>query len=335
MTSAPSYSGRLPDFNDILEAAERLKGVTVETPLLESPLLNQRIGGRLLVKPECLQVTGSFKFRGASNRIRALTAEERQGGVVAYSSGNHAQGVAAAAHFAGIPAAIVMPEDAPAMKRSNTAAWGAEVITYDRFTEDRAAIAAAEAERRGATLVPPFDDIHIVSGQGTVGLEIDRQLTDKGIEPDQLLCCCGGGGLMSGTALGIKENRPDLPLYAVEPAGFDDTARSLVSGKIEAIDPEARSICDALLSPTPGAMTLAINSRLLAGGLVVSDDEALNAMATAFRDLKLVVEPGGAVALAAALSGKVDIAGKTTVVVISGGNVDADMFQRALSQDPS
>lgn len=331
MTIYKDYHDILPTYANVLEAAERLKGVTVETPLLESPLLNDRIGGRLLVKPECLQVTGSFKFRGASNRIRALTAEERKGGVVAYSSGNHAQGVAAAAHLAGIPACIVMPADAPALKRASTEAWGAEVIAYDRFTEDRAAIATAEADRRGATLVPPFDDVHIVAGQGTVGLEIDRQLSAMGVEADQVLCCCGGGGLISGTALALKENRPSLPIYAVEPAGFDDTARALESGQIEGIDPDARSICDALLSPTPGRMTLSINSRLLAGGLIVSDEEALQAMGIAYQYLKLVAEPGGAVALAAALSGKIDITGKTTVAVISGGNVDAEMFARALA----
>ena len=325
---------RVPTPDDIAEATDRLSGVVVETPLLESPLLNDRLGARLLVKPECLQKTGSFKYRGASNKIRALPEDVRKNGVVAFSSGNHAQGVAAAARDMGIPATIVMPADAPEIKRRNTEAWGAEVVPYDRFGPvDRAEIAAKIAAERGATIVPPYDDLHIIAGQGTVGAEIDRQLAEKGIVADALTCCCGGGGLISGTALALSVNRPDLPIYAVEPEGFDDTLRSLESGRIESVDPSARSICDALLSKAPGEMTFAINRDRLAGGLAVSDEEALDAVATAFEYLKLVLEPGGAVALAAVLTGRIPVKGKTIVAVLSGGNVDPDTFKRALDRD--
>lgn len=322
----------LPTMADIEEADRRLDGRIVRTPLLESPLLNRRAGRRILVKPEGLQRTGSFKFRGASNKILGLAEADRARGVVAYSSGNHAQGVAAAAFLAGIPATIVMPDDAPAIKRANTEAWGATVRPYSRNSEDRAAIAQDIAEQQGATLVPPFDDPWVIAGQGTIGLEIHRDLAALEVAPELVVCCCGGGGLISGTALALSKQRPDLPVYAVEPDGFDDTARSLKSGQRETVAPGATSICDALLSPTPGVLTFALNAQLLAGALTVRDEEVLDAMKAAFLDLKLVVEPGGAVALAAILAGRIPAGTGPVVAVLSGGNVDPDLFRRALER---
>ncbi|MAL74654.1 MAG: pyridoxal-5'-phosphate-dependent protein [Rhodospirillaceae bacterium] len=324
------FTPELPVFSDIMSAVNRLAGRIVRTPLLESPLLNQRMGRRILVKPECLQRTGSFKFRGASNKILALGDSVKTGGVVAYSSGNHAQGVAAAAHFAGIPALIVMPSDAPAIKRANTAAWGAEIKLYDRFTENREALAQSIAKSRGAAIVPPYDDPLVIAGQGTVGVEIAEQLEAMDVKPCAVVVPCGGGGLISGTALALSNLCPDVPIYSAEPADFNDTARSLTSGERESVSPDARSICDALLTPTPGVITFALNQALLSGGLSVTDKEALAAMRTAFLDLKLVVEPGGAVALASILSGKLPPGDDPVVAVLSGGNVDPETFQAAL-----
>ena len=324
------FTPELPVFSDIMSAVNRLAGRIVRTPLLESPLLNQRMGRRILVKPECLQRTGSFKFRGASNKILALGDSVKTGGVVAYSSGNHAQGVAAAAHFAGIPALIVMPSDAPAIKRANTAAWGAEIKLYDRFTENREALAQSIAKSRGAAIVPPYDDPLVIAGQGTVGVEIAEQLEAMDVKPCAVVVPCGGGGLISGTALALSNLCPDVPIYSAEPADFNDTARSLTSGERESVSPDARSICDALLTPTPGVITFALNQALLSGGLSVTDKEALAAMRTAFLDLKLVVEPGGAVALASILSGKLSPGDDPVVAVLSGGNVDPETFQAAL-----
>ncbi len=321
----------LPSFDDVRAAASRLKGVAVRTPLLESPLLNERLGCRLLVKPECLQRTGSFKYRGAYNKISALPDDVRRNGVVAYSSGNHAQGVAAAAQVLGISATIVMPADSPTIKLANTKAYGAAVVTYDRYTEDRAKIAETIAADRNATIVPPYDDPFIVGGQGTVGLEIAQQTAALGAKPDAVLVCCGGGGLVSGSALALTHELPGVPVYGVEPEDFDDTRRSLESGKRESVDPNARSICDALLSARPGQITFALNRKLLAGVVTVSDNDVRRAMRTAFTDLKLVAEPGGSVALAAALEGRIDVKGRTVVAVISGGNVDPGRFAEALT----
>lgn len=321
----------LPTAADVRAAADRLAGVAIRTPLLESPLLNARLGGRLLVKAEPLQRTGSFKFRGAYNRIAQIAPEQRAMGVVATSSGNHAQGVAAAAALFGIPATVVMPADAPAIKRHNAEALGATVVAYDRDRDDRNAMTEELAQRSGATVVPPFDDPAIIAGQGTVGLEIAGQTDALGIRPDAVLVCCGGGGLVSGTALALSETLPGVPVWCVEPAAFDDTKRSLAAGKRLSNPPEARSICDALLSATPGVMTFALNSRLLAGGLAVGDDEVRLAMRVAFEMLKLVVEPGGAVAIAAALTGKIPVAGRTIVAVASGGNVDPETYRNALA----
>ncbi|USI74370.1 threonine/serine dehydratase [Sphingomonas morindae] len=320
---------RAIDIAEIEAARRRIAGVAVETPLLPSPALSARHGRPVLIKCETLQRTGSFKFRGAYNRLVQLDADQRRRGVVAWSSGNHAQGVAAAAALLGMPAAIVMPADAPALKRRNTAALGAEIIAYDRARESREAIATALAAARGAVLVPSFDDPDIIAGQGTAGLEIVDQAAALGLVPAQLLVCCGGGGLVAGIATAITAAHPGARLYAVEPEGFDDTARSLRSGRRETIRPGARSICDALLAPQPGALTFPINRALLAGGLVVTDGEVVAAMRFAFETLKLVVEPGGAVALAALLAGRVpadaglDPDTDALVLLLSGGNIDA------------
>ena len=320
-----------PDFAAVEDAARLIAAHASVTPLLESPLLNARLGGRLLVKAEPLQRTGSFKFRGAYNRIARLDAAERRQGVVAFSSGNHAQGVAAAAQLVGAPAVIVMPSDAPAIKVANTRAYGAEVVTYDRLREDREAIGRRIRDERGATLVPPYDDPHVIAGQGTVGLEIARQAEAAGIAVDAVAACASGGGLVAGIALALARTSPGTAVHVCEPAGFDDHARSLAGGARVANAPGAQSICDALLAATPGEITFSINRRLLQSGIAVSDDDVLRAMGVAFRDLKLVVEPGGAVALAAALTGKLPVAGRTVVVVCSGGNVDPATFARALA----
>jgi threonine dehydratase len=311
---------------DVESAAARLGGVSVRTPLLRNFELDRIADGTVWLKPECLQLTGSFKIRGAYNFLSQLTEEEAGRGVVAFSSGNHAQGVAAAGGLLGIRTAIVMPEDAPRAKLDNTRRLGGEVITYDRFTGDREAIARRIAAERGAVVVPSYDHDYIIAGQGTVGLEIAEQSAEAGSPPDQVLVCCGGGGLIAGTAVALKARLRDVSVHPVEPAGFDDTARSLESGERVENDTTARSICDALQAHTPGRLTFDINKRLLAPGLVVSDEEVREAMRFAFRNLKLVLEPGGAVALAALLSHKIETAGKTTAVVLSGGNVDSDLF---------
>jgi threonine dehydratase len=323
----------LPSFADVEAAAERLAGRAITTPLLNAPALDERVGGRVLLKAETLQRTGSFKFRGAYNRISRIPEADRPAGVVAYSSGNHAQGVAAAATLLEVPATIVMPSDAPAIKLANTRSYGAEVVLYDRATEAREEIGAKIAERRGATLVRPYDDPAIIAGQGTCGLEIAHQAAALEARLDAVLICCGGGGLTAGCALALTELSPGTEIYSVEPEGFDDTARSLAGGTRMANNPAARSFCDALLAPTPGELTFAINRRLLAGGLSVSDAEVAAAMAYAFGTLKLVVEPGGAVALAALLSGRLDARGKTVALTLSGANVDPEVYRRVLAEE--
>jgi threonine dehydratase len=332
MTSLRGSNVKLPDIDAIRAAAGRIAGQAVLTPLLESPAVNARLGGRLLIKAEPLQRTGSFKFRGAYNTLSQLSPEGRRKGVVTWSSGNHAQGVAAAAQVLGIPALIVMPKDAPAIKIANTRGYGAEIVLYDRIKESREDIGTRIAGERGATIVAPYDEPHVIAGQGTCGLEIAAQAKAREIRLDAVLVCCGGGGLTAGCATALAAESPDTKIYAVEPAGFDDTGRSLAAGHRVANAPEAKSFCDALLAPTPGELTFAINRRLLAGGFAVSDREAAQAMAVAFADFKLVVEPGGAVALAAVLSGKYPIKGKTVAVVASGGNVDRETFSQALAQ---
>lgn len=317
---------------DVRSAADQIRGAAVRTPLLEFAALNERAGRRVLVKFEGAQHTGSFKFRGAYNRLSRIPASARPAGVVAWSSGNHAQGVAAAARLLDMPATIVMPADAPAIKIANTRSLGAEIILYDRYTESREQIATALAEQRRAVLVPSYDDSHIIAGQGTVGLEILEQSAEVDATIGQVLVCCGGGGLIAGIATAIKDQRPDISVYSVEPQGFDDTARSLASGERQKVDEGAKSICDALLAPTPGELTLPINRALVSAGLVVSDDQVRAAMRFAFEHMKLVTEPGGAVALTAILEGIAPITAHATVIVISGANVDAEVFANILTK---
>ena len=320
----------LPSFADVDLAAQRIKGVAVRTPLINAPVLDERLGARVFLKAETLQRTGSFKFRGAYNKISSIPADKRAGGVVAYSSGNHAQGVAAAARLLGLRATIVMPSDAPLAKRRRTEALGAEVVAYDRVREDRAAIAHKIAEERGATLVPPYDDPLIVAGQGTIGREIAEDLAALDLRPELVLIGASGGGLAAGVALGLKARVPDAVMYTVEPEAFDDTRRSFASGRREKNEQLSGSICDALLTATPGEVTFPINSRLIGQGVTVSDEEVAAAVRFAFEELKLVVEPGGVVGLAAMLAGKVDLRGRIVVGVLSGGNVDAALFAKLI-----
>jgi threonine dehydratase len=322
-----------PTIDLIHDAAERIAGHAVRTPLLECALPGGEPGTRLFVKPETLQRTGSFKFRGAYTKISRLTPEQRLNGVVAFSSGNHAQGVAAAAGLHGIKSTIVMPKDAPAIKIANTKRLGAEVVLYDRYTEDREAIGEKISADTGAILVRPFDDPDIISGQGTVALEIAQDMQELGLDIDMVISPCGGGGLLAGTALSISNRCPGTEIWGVEPEGFDDTLRYFQSGERATNDPAARTICDALSSPAPGEITFGINKQLVSGFVSVTDDEAAMAMREAFMFLKLVVEPGGAVALAAVLAEKIDITGKTVVVICSGGNVDPDLYSNILTEN--
>jgi threonine dehydratase len=316
-----------PVFADVEAAAQRLAAYAVRTPVMTSSALNARTGKRILLKPECLQHTGSFKFRGAFNRLSQLSSSERAAGVVAWSSGNHAQGVALAAKLLGIRARIVMPADAPGIKTAGTQALGAEVIPYDRLNEDREAIARELVARDGGVIVPSYDDPEIIAGQGTVGLE----LLQDAEPPEALLVCCSGGGLVAGCALAVEGLGVNTAVFSVEPEDFNDHQRSLLSGDREPIQPGATSICDALLAPQPGALTFQINQRLLAGGFAVSDHDVLLAMRFAFEHLKLVLEPGGAIALAAVLSGQVPDHYSSVGVVLSGGNVDPAIFLAALA----
>ena len=322
----------LPTAADVARAAERLKGVAVRTPLINAPVLDDRLNARVFLKAETLQRTGSFKFRGAYNKISSIPPEKRAGGVVAYSSGNHAQGVAAAAKLCGMRATIVMPADAPAAKRERTRALGAEIVPYDRETEDRAAIAEGIARERGATLVPPYDDPLIIAGQGTAGREIMEDLAALDLKPDVVFVGASGGGLAAGIALAVKDASPATPIYAIEPEGFDDTLRSFKSGKHESNARLSGTICDALMSGTPGALTFPITQKLIGQGFAVSDDEVGRAVRYAFEELKLVVEPGGAVSLAALLAGKLDVSGKVVAAVLSGANVDAALFAKLIGE---
>jgi len=320
-----------PTSADVDAAAKKLAGVAIRTPLVNSPVLDQLLGARVFLKAETLQRTGSFKFRGAYNKISSIAPDRKANGVVAYSSGNHAQGVAHAAALCNMPAVIVMPSDAPQAKRERTAALGAEVVLYDRDTEDRAAIARGIAQQRGAVLVPPFDDPFVIAGQGTAGREICEDLDKLGLKPDVVVVGASGGGLIAGIALAIKARVPGAKFYSAEPEGFDDTLRSFQSGKRETNPRMSGTICDALMTSTPGVITWEINRRLVGEGVSASDAEVGRAVAFAFRELKLVVEPGGAIGLAALLAGKLDIKGKVVVAVLSGGNVDAELFHRLIA----
>jgi len=316
---------------DIELAATVLAPYAVRTPLLSHPALDARVGTRVFLKPELLQRTGSFKFRGAFNKLSSIPQVRRAGGVVAFSSGNHAQGVAAAAQILNMKATIVMPADAPASKRERTKSYGAEVVLYDRDKEDREAIAQEIATKRGATLVRPYDDPFVIAGQGTVGREIAEDMVALGQTPDIVVAPASGGGLIAGVATAIKARFLQAQLIVAEPKDFDDHTRSLRAGKREPHAYEGRTICDALMASIPGELTFAINSKLLSHGVTASDEEVGHAMAYAFRELKLVVEPGGAVGLAALLSGKIEVRGKNVVIVLSGGNVDAELHAKLIA----
>jgi len=322
---------RLPTFADVQAAAARLSGAVVRTPLLRHPRLDALAGGTVLVKPEMLQRTGSFKLRGAMNAALRIPPAARRAGIVSFSSGNHGQATAAAAHTLGMPALIAMPADAPAIKVESTRRWGADVEFFDRHNTDRDALGARLVVDRGATLIPPFDHPDVIAGQGTVALELIEDARATGVTLDALAVPVGGGGLISGCALAIEAEAPSAQVWAVEPEGWDDTRRSLEAGTRVTNDGTGSGLCDSLLSMRPGVLTFAINQPRLAGGLVVTEAEIFGAMRFAFEHLKLVAEPGGAVALAALLAGKLDGRGRVVGVVLSGGNVDPSVFARALA----
>ena len=314
----------------IRAAALRLQGHARVTPLLSSPFLDKIAGRRVLVKAECLQHTGSFKFRGGWSAVSMLSDEQLMNGVIAYSSGNHAQGVALAAKEHGAPAVIVMPSDAPKIKVNNTRALGAEVVLYDRANEDRDAIGQRIAKERNLTLIRPYDEPLVIAGQGTVGLEIAAQAAEAGVTEADVVVCCGGGGLTSGIALALVEDAPKMRVHPAEPAGFDDVTRSLAAGKILSNPSVSGSICDAIVTPQPGALTFPIMQAHCGAGVVVTDEDCLRAMGLAYERLKIVVEPGGAAALAAALFYPDQFEGDAIIAVTTGGNVDPTTFIRVL-----
>jgi threonine dehydratase len=316
---------------DIEAAAKVVAPFAVRTPLLSFPVLNERVGTKVFLKPEMLQRTGSFKFRGAFNKLASIPQDKRSGGVVAFSSGNHAQGVAAAAQILHMQATIVMPADSPVTKRERTKGYGAEVVLYDRDKEDREAIANGIAAKRGATLVRPYDDPFVIAGQGTAGREIAEDMAALGLVPDIVVAPASGGGLIAGVATAVKAKFPQAQIIVAEPKDYDDHGLSLRAGHREAHHAAGRTICDALMAAMPGELTFSINSKLLANGVIASDEEVGAAVAYAYRELKLVVEPGGAVGLAALLAGRIDVKGKNVVIVLSGGNVDADLFAKLVA----
>ncbi|MEM9171402.1 MAG: threonine/serine dehydratase [Pseudomonadota bacterium] len=316
--------------NKVVRAQNRLKSVLTPTPLLRSNVLDSLVGGRVWLKAESLQGIGSFKIRGAYNALAAAGNQRRSAGVVAGSSGNHAQGIAQAARWLGCPARIVMPTDAPIGKRAAVEALGAEIIDYDRYRQDREQICKQLAEASGALMISAYDHPDVIAGQGTVGLEIMQSDVFAQAAPDQVLVCCGGGGLTAGVSLAVHAHAPETHIIAVEPAQANDTQRSFSAGVRVALDGVPNSICDALLPPMPGKLTFPIMQQHLRKVVTVSDDEALYAVGFAYRCLRLLLEPGGAVALAAVLFNKVTLEGKSTVAILSGGNIDDAMLARAL-----
>ena len=328
-------NARVPEVSDLFEAQKRVSGVVKKTPLLENPLLNEITGKRIFVKAECLQTTGAFKFRGAWSALTFLTESQRKNGVLAYSSGNHAQAVAYAAALLKTKATIIMPNDAPKLKLDNTRAYAAEVVLYDRpGGEDREAIGRRIAAEQGSILIKPYDNTQVIAGQGTCGLEIADQLQERNIENPEVLACCGGGGLTAGIALAFEDKLPGTSVRPVEPEHYDDVCRSLQDHRRLSVDTQEHSICDAIVTPSPGEYTFPILDRACAPGIAVTDTEALKAMAVAANYFKLVAEPGGAVALAAALFHHDKLQSDTIVSVISGGNADPALFAKALSLDP-
>ncbi|PCH63416.1 MAG: pyridoxal-5'-phosphate-dependent protein [SAR86 cluster bacterium] len=320
---------------DIRAAQQRLKPIVIETPLLSSVKLNAQVSARVYYKPESLQAIGAFKIRGAYNRISQFSAVEKARGVVAFSSGNHAQGVALAAQLLSIKATIVMPKDAPQIKIAGTQKLGASIVFYDRLSESREEIAANIAQDSGAILVPSYDDLDVIAGQGTCGLEMAQQFSAINKVPDILLCPCGGGGLLAGLSTAVKALHPQVDIYGVEPEHHDDHLQSFKAGKRMPAQRINNSFCDALLAAMPGEMTWEINSKLVAGFVSVSDDDVAYAISYGFEHLKLVLEPGGAVALAAVLRNKIDLKGKTIGLIMSGGNIDRQTFIQCLQQYPS
>jgi threonine dehydratase len=321
----------LPNHEDVLTAYVRITGQVVRTPMLRHPLLDELTGGTILIKPEPLQRTGSFKLRGATNAALRLLPAQRAAGVATHSSGNHGQALACTAAALGLKATVFMPADAPRIKVEATRRWGAEIIHYDRLTENREALSLAFTERTGATLIPPYEHPHVIAGQGTVAMELAEDAATAGLSMDALLVSAGGGGLIAGCALAMEGVSPHTGIVAVEPEGADDTGRSLAAGERLSNPPGGSMLCDALLAPMPGELTFAINRTHLAGAVAVSDAEVIAAMAFAFTHLKLVVEPGGAVTLAALLSGRFAARGQVVGAVLSGGNVDPVVFARALA----
>jgi len=324
-------SDYIPNYDDILSAADTIKGEAVRTPLMRCDVLDEATGCKVFVKPENLQRTGSFKFRGAYNAISKLSDEERAKGMLANSSGNHAQGVGEASRIFGCSATIVMPADAPIMKVERTKASGAKIVHFDRASQDREEVLARVKSETDSVVVHPYNNAMVIAGQGTIGLEIAEDINEKGLQLDRMLCCTGGGGLTAGIALSISQHFPQAKIHCVEPEGFDDYKRSLESGNIERNQATTGSICDAIISPSPGTIGFAVNQNKLHSGLVVTDEEALHAVKFAYEELKLVVEPGGAVALAAALKYSKNWQGETIALVLSGGNIDPEMFIRAIS----
>ena len=315
-------------YEAIVRAAKRLEGKVVKTPLLESQYINKKLNTKIFVKAENLQTIGAFKFRGAMNTILKLDKKIKE--VVAWSSGNHAQAVAAASKITGRNATIVMPTDAPQSKLDGTAFWGASIVKYNRNTESREDIGKSIALKKNATIIPPFDDVNVINGQGTAGFECIAQFKEKDITPDIVLCCCGGGGLIAGISTAIKEKFKNAKIYSVEPENFDDTKKSLIARQIISNSTTHKSICDALLADKPGNLTFPVNLKNLTSGISVSDKQALSAMNAAFKHFKIILEPGGAVALAAAIFNKVDIKNKNVLVIASGGNVDKGVFKNCL-----
>ena len=318
----------------IRQAAGRLDGIAVRTPLLHSAVLNERLGGEVFIKPECLQHIGAFKFRGAYNRLSQLGEEEKARGVVAFSSGNHAQGVAYAAALLNMRATIVMPSDAPQIKLQGTERLGATIRLYERHSESREQIAAAIAAETGATLVPAYDDPHIIAGQGTCGLELMDELAARDVVPQRVLSPCGGGGLLAGVSTAVKSLSPGTLVYGVEPQAFNDHFLSKQAGDRLQIDGSTPTLCDALMATSPGELTWSVNRRTVDDYLLVSETEVQHAISFAFRYLKLVVEPGGAVALAALLSKKLAISGERVALILSGGNIDPAIYRDCLELYP-
>ncbi|WP_108663271.1 threonine ammonia-lyase [Acuticoccus kandeliae] len=331
MSVLDAASSALPiTIADVEAAAARLSGMAVRTPLLSTPALDARTGARVFVKAECLQRTGSFKFRGAYNRIAMIPEDVRARGVVACSSGNHAQGVAEAARLFAVPATIVMPNDAPAIKRARTERSGATVVPYDRVTEDRLAIATDIAERTGATFIHPYDDPGVMAGQGTIGLEIADDLARMGVIADRVIVPVSGGGLIAGVSIALSDRMPGIIAQPAEPEAFDDLTRSLQAGSRVANAQKSGSIADALLADMPGENTFLIHRQLLSPGYAVPDPALLRAMGFVMNEFKLVGEPGGVIGIAALLEGMLAAKGETVVVVLSGGNADPATIKAAL-----